>query len=70
MERVAALRLPAIYFFPEFAEEGGFAGYGPRNSQLWTEVMTEQMVKLFRGADALSLIGKIASMSSARCKAT
>ena len=30
MERAATLRLPAIYFFPELAEEGGFAGYGPR----------------------------------------
>jgi putative tryptophan/tyrosine transport system substrate-binding protein len=55
MERVAALRLPAIYFFPEFAEEGGFAGYGPRNSQLWTEVMTEQMVKLFRGTNVADI---------------
>jgi putative tryptophan/tyrosine transport system substrate-binding protein len=28
MERVAAVRLPAIYQFPEIAEEGGFLGYG------------------------------------------
>ena len=28
MERVAALRLPAIYQWPEMAEEGGFAAYG------------------------------------------
>jgi putative ABC transport system substrate-binding protein len=49
MERVAALRLPAIYFFPELAEEGGFAGYGPRNYLLWTEVMLQQIIKLFRG---------------------
>jgi putative tryptophan/tyrosine transport system substrate-binding protein len=30
MDRVAALRLPAIYQWPENAEEGGFAAYGPR----------------------------------------
>ena len=28
MERVAALHLPAIYEWPETAEEGGFAAYG------------------------------------------
>ena len=49
MERVAALRLPAIYEWPETAEEGGFASYGPRLSQLFVEVMTQQLIKLFRG---------------------
>ncbi len=34
MERVAALRLPAMYQWPEMAEEGGFAAYGPRLTQL------------------------------------
>jgi putative ABC transport system substrate-binding protein len=29
-ERTAALRLPTIYQSPEFAEEGGLIGYGPR----------------------------------------
>ena len=29
IERVAALSLPAIYQWPETAEDGGFAGYGP-----------------------------------------
>jgi len=29
MERVAALRLPAIYQWPMWAEVGGFIGYGP-----------------------------------------
>jgi ABC-type uncharacterized transport system substrate-binding protein len=48
MERVAALRLPAIYEWPEIAEEGGFAGYGPR--LLETPLLTiPQMVKLLRG---------------------
>jgi putative ABC transport system substrate-binding protein len=49
MDRVAALRLPAIYEWPETAEEGGFAAYGPRLSQLIVEVMTQQLIKLFRG---------------------
>jgi putative ABC transport system substrate-binding protein len=49
MDRVAALRLPAIYEWPETAEEGGFAAYGPRLNQLFVEVMTQQLVKLFRG---------------------
>jgi putative tryptophan/tyrosine transport system substrate-binding protein len=34
MDRVAVLRLPAIYEWPEMAEEGGFAGYGPRFMKL------------------------------------
>ena len=34
MERVAALRFPAMYQWPEMAEEGGFAAYGPRLNQL------------------------------------
>jgi putative tryptophan/tyrosine transport system substrate-binding protein len=49
MDRVAALHLPAIYEWPETAEEGGFAAYGPRLDQLFLEVMIQQLVKLFRG---------------------
>jgi putative tryptophan/tyrosine transport system substrate-binding protein len=48
MERAAAARLPTIYEFPEVAEEGGFAAYGPRVSQLYF-VMARQVVQLFRG---------------------
>jgi putative tryptophan/tyrosine transport system substrate-binding protein len=50
MDRLAALRLPAIYEWPETAEEGGFAAYGPRLDQLFVEVMTQQLIKLFRGS--------------------
>jgi putative ABC transport system substrate-binding protein len=49
MDRVAALRLPTIYDFPEIAEEGGFAAYGPRLSQLFLEIMPQQIVKIFHG---------------------
>ena len=50
MERAAAARLPTIYEFPETAEEGGFAAYGPRRSQLVSEIMAQQIVKLFSGS--------------------
>ena len=49
MDSAATLRLPTIYQWPERAEEGGFAAYGPRLDQLFVEVMTQQLVKLFRG---------------------
>jgi putative ABC transport system substrate-binding protein len=49
MDRAAALHLPTMYELPETAEEGGFAAYGPRLSQLFVEVMPQQIIKLFRG---------------------
>jgi putative ABC transport system substrate-binding protein len=49
MERVAAAHLPVIYEWPETAEEGGFAAYGPRLPDL-QEIMVRQIVKLFRGS--------------------
>jgi putative ABC transport system substrate-binding protein len=48
-DRVAALRLPAIYEWPETAEEGGFAAYGPRLDDVVLEVMLRQIVQLFSG---------------------
>jgi putative tryptophan/tyrosine transport system substrate-binding protein len=48
MERAAAAHLPTIYEFPEVAEEGGFAAYGPRLLAL-NEVTARQVVQLFRG---------------------
>jgi putative ABC transport system substrate-binding protein len=49
MERAAAAHLPTIYEFPESAEEGGFAAYGPRRSQLLSEIMAQQIVQVLRG---------------------
>jgi putative tryptophan/tyrosine transport system substrate-binding protein len=49
IECAAALRLPAIYEFPETAEEGGFVAYGSRLSELFLEVMPRQLVELLRG---------------------
>jgi len=55
MQRVAALRLPAIYQWPEMAEEGGFAAYGPRIVQLFRKLIARQLVKLLRGAKPADL---------------
>src|SRR5436309_8452251 len=49
IERAAELRLPAIYQWPETAEEGGLLGYGPR----WSEFMrlwARLAAKVLRGA--------------------
>jgi len=55
MQRAAELRLPAIYQFPEDAEEGGFVGYGPRVVQIYRELMVPMLVKLLRGAKPADL---------------
>ena len=49
IDRVAALRLPAIYPWPEEAEEGGFLTYGPSALQIFRELVAQQLVKLLRG---------------------
>lgn len=46
-ERTAALRMPSIYQFPESAEQGGFAGYGPRLEHIFLQ-MAVLIAKLFR----------------------
>jgi putative ABC transport system substrate-binding protein len=47
-ERTAVLRLPAIYQWPESAEEGGLIGYGPRTDQIYRH-LARQLGKLLRG---------------------
>jgi putative ABC transport system substrate-binding protein len=47
-ERTAAMRLPAIYQSPEFAEEGGLIGYGPRITQMFRQ-LARQLAKVFSG---------------------
>ena len=49
MDRVAALRLPAIYAWTEEAEEGGFLTNGLRLLQIFRELMAQQLVKLLQG---------------------
>jgi putative ABC transport system substrate-binding protein len=48
-DRVAALRLPAIYIWVEEAEEGGLLAYGPSILQIFRELIAQQLVKLLRG---------------------
>jgi putative tryptophan/tyrosine transport system substrate-binding protein len=48
IDRVAALRLPAMYQWPELAEEGGFAAYGPRFIEL-RDLNARQVAQLLRG---------------------
>jgi len=47
--RSAGLRLPAIYQWPETAEEGGLAAYGPRFTEVFRQ-FARQVVKVLRGA--------------------
>jgi putative ABC transport system substrate-binding protein len=49
MDHVVALRLPAMYEWPEMAEEGGFAAYGPRATQVSRDITARQLVQLFHG---------------------
>jgi ABC-type uncharacterized transport system substrate-binding protein len=48
-ERTTALRMPAIYQFPESAEQGGFASYGPRIEQAIYPPLVTIIARLFRG---------------------
>ena len=49
IERAAALGLPAIYEWPEMAEEGGLIAYGPRLTPIYRQV-ARVVVKVLRGA--------------------
>jgi putative ABC transport system substrate-binding protein len=50
IERSLALRLPAMFFFPEIAQEGGFAAYGSGMVDIWRDIHTRQLIQLLRGA--------------------
>ena len=54
MDRVAVLSLPAIYEWPEIAEQGGFAAYGPRLVQL-PVLQARLAVQLLRGVKPADL---------------
>jgi len=49
IRRVAELRLPAIYQWPEMVEGGGLLAYGPRLVQIWRQQISRQLVKLLQG---------------------
>ena len=48
IERAAALRLPAIYEWPEMAEEGGLIAYGARLSGIFRQA-ARMVIKVLRG---------------------
>ena len=49
IEHTAAVKLPAVYQWPEMAEEGGLAGYGSRFTQMYRE-RARMVAKILRGA--------------------
>jgi putative tryptophan/tyrosine transport system substrate-binding protein len=49
MDRAAALRMAAMYQWPETAEEGGFAAYGPRLMDLFRDLQPRKLAQLLRG---------------------
>jgi len=49
LDQCAVLRLPAIYQWPETAEESGLAAYGPRYAKMLRQ-LGRQVVKALRGA--------------------
>jgi putative ABC transport system substrate-binding protein len=53
-ERMMALRLPAIYQWPDMAEEGGVIGYGPNFLQV-SRQRAQQVVKVLRGVKPIDL---------------
>jgi putative tryptophan/tyrosine transport system substrate-binding protein len=52
--RVSELRLPAIYQWPETAQEGGLLAYGPRFSDVFRQ-LARQTVKVLRGVKPAEL---------------
>jgi putative ABC transport system substrate-binding protein len=49
VDQLALLRLPAIYQWPEIAEQGGLLAYGPRITRTYRQ-MARQLMRLMRGA--------------------
>jgi putative ABC transport system substrate-binding protein len=49
IERTATLKLPTIYQWPDIADAGGLAAYGPRRTEV-SRQRARQLVKIFRGA--------------------
>jgi ABC-type uncharacterized transport system substrate-binding protein len=54
IERTATLKLPAIFQWPEIADAGGLAAYGPRQTEV-SRQRARQLVKIFRGAKPADL---------------
>src|SRR5262249_42606311 len=56
IERAAELRLPAVYQWPETAEEGGLLGYGPRFVDIFRQ-RARMVAKILNGAKPADLPG-------------
>jgi ABC-type uncharacterized transport system substrate-binding protein len=54
IERAAELRLPAVYQWPEMAEEGGLLGYGPRFVEVFRQ-RARMVAKILSGAKPADL---------------
>jgi putative tryptophan/tyrosine transport system substrate-binding protein len=50
IEHTGMIGLPAIYQWPEIAEVGGLAAYGPQYTEVYRRQIARQLVKIFRGA--------------------
>ena len=55
IDRMHEARLPAIYQWPEAAEDGGLLAYGPRIVGIFREIAARQLVGLLRGAKPADL---------------
>jgi ABC-type uncharacterized transport system substrate-binding protein len=47
--KVAEVGLPAIYQWPEMAEAGGLAAYGPRIVDIYRTQVSRQLIRILRG---------------------
>jgi putative ABC transport system substrate-binding protein len=54
IERTGTLRLPAVYQWPEIAEDGGLVAYGPRIVRIFRQ-LGQLMGKVLRGAKPADL---------------
>jgi putative ABC transport system substrate-binding protein len=54
VERTQAVRLPAVYQWPEIAEEGGLMAYGPRIVEIFRQ-LGRQLAKVLSGAKPADL---------------
>ena len=55
IERISALRLPAMHQWPEVAEDGGLLGYGPRFAQVMRQ-RARLVARILRGAKPAEIL--------------
>jgi putative tryptophan/tyrosine transport system substrate-binding protein len=54
LEHMSKLRLPAVYQWPDSADQGGLIGYGPRFAQVYRQ-RARQIAKILRGTKPADL---------------